>query len=237
MLPDKSNDPRIETRRLLIGAIIVAGVIVALHFTPLKRWLAEAQELKGRIEEFGWKAHALFALGSIAGIAVGVPRLLLCGLGGLLFGFVEGLLVSQFAGVLGSYGAFLLTRVWGPREWVRCRLHGSERLREVLANPDIASIFVVRQLPVPGIVPNVLLGVLPTRHVAFLAGTFLGYLPSNIPVALAGSSMAKESLAKAITQVSLSMAALGACSLVIMAVRRRVRRGAAERPDDSPDTK
>lgn len=223
MLPDTRSDTRKETLRLLIAALIVAGIITLLHFTPLKQWLAEAQNLKQQVDAYGWKAHALFVVGSILGIAVGVPRLALCGLGGVLFGFVEGVLASQLAGVLGSYGAFLITRLWAPTGWVQGKLARSGKLRELLEKPTIGSIFVARQLPVPGIVPNVLLGVLPTRHRTFLIGTFLGYLPSNIPVALAGSSMAKESLTKAISQVSLSMLALGVCSALIMYVRRRVK--------------
>jgi uncharacterized membrane protein YdjX (TVP38/TMEM64 family) len=225
MLPDTRTDTRKETLRLFLAALVVAGVISLLHFTPLNRWLAEAQNLKQMVDDYGWKAHAIFIAGSIAGIAVGVPRLALCGLGGVLFGFVEGVLASQFAGVLGSYGAFLITRLWAPTSWIQGKLAEHHKLRSLLEKPSIGGIFVARQLPVPGIVVNVLLGVLPTRHRIFLVGTFLGYLPSNIPVALAGSSMAKESLSKAISQVSLSMLALGACSALIMIVRRRVKAG------------
>ncbi len=217
------TETRRESYRLLIGAVIVAGLVLVLHFTPLKQWLAEAQQFKARIDDYGWKAHAVFILGSIVGIALGLPRLVLCGLGGMLFGFVEGLLVSQFAGVLGSYGAFLITRLWAPREWVRRKLSKSEKLRGLLAHPSVMSIFIARQMPVPGIVPNVLLGVLPTRHRTFLLGTFIGYLPSNIPVALAGSSMGKETLSTAILQVSISMVALGVFSALIIWLRRKYR--------------
>ncbi len=223
MQPDTTPDTKRETFRLFIAACFVVGLIAVLHFTPLKQWLEEARHLKSWVDEYGWKSHAVFILGSIIAIAIGVPRLLLCGLGGLLFGFVEGVLASQFAGVLGSYGAFLLTRRWAPKAWVQRKLQGSERLRSVLERPGIGSIFIARQLPVPGIVPNVLLGVLNTRHSTFLIGTFLGYLPSNIPVALAGSSVGKENLDKAITQVGLSMLALGIFSALIMYIRRRVK--------------
>ncbi|MEI6712557.1 MAG: VTT domain-containing protein [Verrucomicrobiota bacterium] len=221
MLPEEITDSKKETRRLLVSAAVVAGLVGVLHFTPLKQWLAEAQNLKAVVAQYGWKAHALFVVGSVVGIALGLPRLALCGLGGVLFGFLEGVIASQFAGVLGAYGTFLLTRMWGPKAWVQAKLANSERLRALLAKPSVGAIFVARQMPVPGVVPNVLLGVLPTRHSTFLIGTFLGYLPSNIPVALAGSSMAKESLAKAIAQVSLSMMALGVFSALILWIRRR----------------
>ncbi|NBV86323.1 MAG: DedA family protein [Verrucomicrobia bacterium] len=223
MLPEEPDDSRKETKRLLIVVLVVSGLIAALHFTPLKQWLVEAQNLKARVSEYGWRADAVFVFGSMAGIALGLPRLGLCALGGLLFGFVEGFLLSQFAGVLGAYGTFLITRSWGPKKWVQRKLANSQRLRAILGKPSVGTIFVARQMPVPGIVPNVLLGVLNTGHWTFLIGTFIGYLPSNIPVALAGSSMAKESLAKAITQVSSSMLALGIFSSLIIWVRRKVK--------------
>jgi uncharacterized membrane protein YdjX (TVP38/TMEM64 family) len=68
---------------------------------------------------------------------------------------------------------------------------------------------------------NVLLGVLPTRHVPFLLATFIGYLPSNVPVALAGSSVGKESLPKALAQASTSMLLLALFGMLILWIRRK----------------
>ncbi len=219
-----SADTRAETRRLLILALVALALLIILHFTPLKAWLEDIRALKDRIDSFGWQANLVFAAGSIAAIALGVPRLALCGLAGALFGFVEGGLVSIVSSVLGSYGAFLIAR-WGGRAWAERKLGGaSERLRRLLADPSISSIFIARQLPVPGIVPNVLLGILPVRHDTFLAGTFLGYLPSTAIVALAGSSLGKESLEKAIVQISLSMAGLAALSVLLVWLLRKLGR-------------
>jgi uncharacterized membrane protein YdjX (TVP38/TMEM64 family) len=166
---------------LVAVVLVVVCLVVALHFTPLKHWLEEAQNLKARVDEFGWKAHVVFIAGSVAGIALGVPRLALCGLGGMLFGFVEGFVASQFAGVLGAYGTFLLTRLWGPKEWVERKLANTQGLRKILVEPSVGTIFVARQMPVPGIVPNVLLGVLKARHTTFLIGTFLGICQATFP--------------------------------------------------------
>ena len=218
--PD-SQDPKKETIRLLIGAVIVTLIVVVLHYTPFKQLLDVAQKFKAQIDEFGWKAHVAFFAGSVVAIALGFPRLVLCGISGILFGFVEGLMTSQFAGVAGSYGAFLLTRLWAPKKWVERKLAHSEKLRSLLSRPSVLSIFISRQLPVPGIVPNVLLGVLPTRHTTFLVGTFIGYLPSNIPVALAGSSVGKDSIEKAFGQASISMISLALFGVIIMWIRRK----------------
>ena len=213
--------PTGETRRLLILALVVLALLLALHFTPLKAWIDDVQALKQQIRELGWKGYAGFGLASIAAIALGVPRLPLCALAGVLFGFAGGALVSLASGISGSYGAFLIAR-WGGREWAERKLAGARKnLKDVLTRPTIGSIFVARQLPVPGIVVNVAIGMLPTRHSTFLLGTALGYLPSTAIVALAGSSLGKESLAVAMTQVTLAMAALGALAAGLMWLRRR----------------
>ncbi|MEY5027532.1 MAG: hypothetical protein RLZZ244_3060 [Verrucomicrobiota bacterium] len=223
MAGDERTESKRETLRLVVTVAVVGGLAVALRYTPLKHWFQEAQAHKALIASYGWRAHVCFILASVLGIALGVPRLLLCAAGGMLFGAWEGLLTSQFAGVLGAYGAFLLTRLWAPKEWVQRRIAGNERLRQLLSRPSVGTIFVARQLPIPGVVPNVLLGVLGTRHRTFLLGTFLGYLPSNIPIALLGSSMGKASLEKAFFQVSLSMCALAGFSTIILWIRRKVR--------------
>ncbi len=210
------NDTRAEARRLLILALVVAGIVLVLHFTPLKQWIGDLQALKQQIRAQGWTAHIVFAAGTIAAIALGVPRLALCALAGALFGFVEGSIIALSSSIAGSWGAFQLAR-WSGRGWAESRLAGaSDSLRKVLATPTITTIFVARQLPVPGILINVMLGVLPTSQRTFLIGTGVGYLPSTAIVALAGSSLGKDSLAVAMTQISLAMIGLAVLTLLLV---------------------
>ena len=218
------HDTRAEARRLLILALAVAGLVLVLHFTPLKQWIGDLQALKSQIRAYGWKAHVAFSAGTIAAIALGVPRLALCALAGALFGFVTGSTVALFSSMAGSWGAFLLAR-WSGRGWAESRLAGaSDTLRTLLATPTITAIFVARQLPVPGILINVMLGVLPTSQRTFLVGTGLGYLPSTAIVALAGSSLGKDSLAVAMTQISLAMIGLAVLTVLLVWLHRRVLR-------------
>ena len=218
-----TQDTKKETQRLLIVAGVAAVIVLIMHYTPLERWMTDIRALKDQLDSYGWKAHACFIAGSVTAIALGVPRLGLCALGGFLFGALEGFFVSQIAGVSGSYAAFVMTRLWAPKTWIERKLAGNERLRTLLAKPDVANIFIARQMPVPGIVANVLLGVLPTRHRAFLLGTFLGYVPSNIPAAYFGSCLGKESLASALGSVTAGTFALGVFSALIVWIRRRYR--------------
>lgn len=213
-----------EARRLLFLALAVASLLLVLHFTPLKEWMDDLQALKSQVRGYGWKAHVAFAACTIAAIALGVPRLALCALAGALFGFVTGAVVALASCLAGSWGAFQLAR-WSGRNWAESRLTGaSETLRSVLATPTITAIFVARQLPVPGILINAMLGVLPTSQRTFLIGTGLGYLPSTVIVSLAGSSLGKESLAMAIAQISLAMIGLAVFTVLLVWLQRQVLR-------------
>lgn len=216
------GDTGAEARRLLVLALVVACLVLVLHFTPLNKWIGELQVLKEQIRAYGWKAYAVFTAGTVTAIALGVPRLALCALAGTLFGFVAGALVALVSSMTGSWGAFLLAR-WGGRGWAEKRLAGgSETLRSVLATPTVAAIFIARQLPVPGILVNVMLGVLPTTQRAFLTGTALGYLPSTAIVALAGSSLGKDNLAQAMTQITLAMLGLGVLTMLLVGLHRKL---------------
>ncbi len=216
------NDTSAETRRLLVLALGVAGLVLVLHFTPLKQWIGDLQALKQQIRSYGWSAYAVFAAGTIGAIALGVPRLALSALAGALFGFVAGGIVALVSSIAGSWGAFQFAR-WSGRGWAESRMTGaSDALRKVLANPTVTTIFVARQLPVPGILVNVMLGVLPTSQRTFLIGTAAGYLPSTAIVALAGSSLGKDSLAVAMTQITLAMAGLGVLTMLLVWLHGRV---------------
>lgn len=216
------NDTRAEAQRLLILSLAVVGLLLMLHFTPLRQWIGDLQAVKQEIRAYGWKAHAAFAAGTIAAIALGVPRLLLCALAGALFGFVTGALVALASSIAGSWGAFQIAR-WSGRGWAERRLAGaSDKLRAMLATPTVTAIFVARQLPFPGILINVMLGVLPTTQRTFLIGTGLGYLPSTAIVALAGSSLGKDSLAVAMTQITLAMIGLAGLTLLLVWLHGKV---------------
>jgi uncharacterized membrane protein YdjX (TVP38/TMEM64 family) len=79
-------------------------------------------------------------------------------------------------------------------------------LEPLLKQPSMLRVFWVRQLMLPGIVLNVLLGVTAVRHRTFLMGTVLGYLPMNMAFTLVGSGLGKDSLARTLMQL---MAAMG----------------------------
>lgn len=213
-------------RKLLIMALVVVICIAVVHFTPLKSLTSDVA-WKAHIQKLGIWASSLYFVVSVALIAIGIPRLFLCWLAGVLFGFKTGVIIGQFSALLGSYATFIFSR-WGGREWVQKRIEKSQRLRNMLKKPSTFTIFLVRQLPIAGIVPNLILGLTPVKQRYFLLGSFLGYLPSSIMVAVIGSSFGKgfnkETFQHSIAQITAAMLGLGATSLIVWYLRKKLIR-------------
>lgn len=214
-----------ENRRIIALALALAGVVAVAHFTPLAGALEDAQHWKLWIREFG--VIAFFGYGVMAALAVmfGVPRSVTCLAAGGLFGSIIGIAISWLSSTAGSYGAFLLAR-WGARRPDARTLERWPWLRELLAAPSVASVAWLRQLPLPGLMLNLMLGVTTARHRVFLIGTLLGYLPLNIAFALVGSGLGKADLVKSLSQF---LGAIGVVNLVALLVWRQVKKHRVQR--------
>jgi uncharacterized membrane protein YdjX (TVP38/TMEM64 family) len=211
-----------ETRQVLAAVLVVAAFMALAHFTPMKAWITNVQSWKGFVREFGWMAHAVFMIVTAGAVMMGVPRLAFCSAAGLIFGFGEGLLLSLVGSTLGSYGAFILSR-HGFRRAAEARAEKWPWLKKMLKKPSVIRVFWARQLMVPGIVLNVLIGMTPVRHSRFLLGTALGYLPLNIAFSLVGSGLGKESITTTMTQLLAAMAVINVAAWLVFRYMRSTR--------------
>ena len=211
-----------ETRQVLTAVLVVAAFMALAHFTPMKAWITNVQSWKGFVREFGWMAHAVFMIVTAGAVMMGVPRLAFCSAAGLIFGFGEGLLLSLVGSTLGSYGAFILSR-HGFRRAAEARAEKWPWLKKMLKKPSVIRVFWARQLMVPGIVLNVLIGMTPVRHSRFLLGTALGYLPLNIAFSLVGSGLGKESITTTMTQLLAAMAVINVAAWLVFRYMRSTR--------------
>lgn len=211
-----------ENRKILLLVLGVGAFMALAHFTPLRAWITNVQTWKGYVRELGWTAHFLFGLACAGGVMIGLPRLPLCAGAGLVFGFGQGMALSLAGSTLGSYGAFLLARK-GARRAVLARLEQWPWLRGLLEKPSLMRVFWVRQLMLPGLVLNVLLGVTTVRHRTFLGGTVLGYLPLNAAFSLVGSGLGKGTLAQTMVQLLAAMAVVNIVGWAVwrMAFKKR----------------
>lgn len=207
-----------QERKKLLG--LAVGVVIFMciaHYTPLEAWVLNVQTWKAYIREQGGIAHFGFVLACAIAVMVGVPRLPLCGMAGLVFGFAEGFVLSLCGTTLGAYAAFLLTRL-GLKNTNLSSLNKLTWLKDLLVSPSLVRVFWVRQLMIPGFALNILLGISGVSHRVFLLGTLIGYMPLNLAVTLVGSGMGKSSLTESMTQI---LAAIGLINIVVWLIWKK----------------
>ncbi len=187
--------------------ILLLLAVVAICFTPLKEHLQKVRDMKEALHSLGPMGRVVFMLGVFLFVAIGMPRLLFCPIGGMAFGFAEGLLWTQIATLLGYYATFLFVRC-GGRNWVLRHHPGLGRAHEVLGAHPAINLFLIRQLPISGLFINLFMGITRIRHRHFLLGTLVGLLPEAIPLTLVGSSAGKFDPRLTMLYIPIGIAAL-----------------------------
>lgn len=175
---------------LWLGALAI--LLLITYLSPLKEHLTHVQEIKDMLAGYGAMAPLVFVCAMSLVTAVGIPRMVIYPLGGLVFGFAEGLAWSLLATVIGAYLTFLYAR-WSGRSLVVKRWPSLSKITTKLDNRGFLSVALIRQMPSPGFLTNLLFGLSSVRTRCFLAGTILGSIPSAIPATLIGSSVSHGS--------------------------------------------
>lgn len=194
---------------LIVFAVIAVGLAV-VYLSPLREYLRHVRDIKQRISEMGAWGPLLYMFAVYVIISMGFPRLVLCPVGGIVFGFVWGLVWTQIPTLLGYYTTFLFVR-WGGRDFVVRHWPRLKRFDGLFKEQAVPALVLVRQLPVSGVIINFLLGLSPVRHRDFLLGTGIGLLPQAIPFTLVASGTVKLSGGE-------SALYIGGAAVIILAV-------------------
>ena len=203
--PDASSI--LSIRKDLLFILIFVGIIFAAYLSPLKQYMDKTPEICEQIKATGFMAPVIFILGVCVLVCVGVPRLLLCPLGGMAFGFVHGLMYCVTGTLVAYYIVFLFVR-WGGRDFILRHSHKLNRFTKILDHGGIPAVILVRQMPVHGMVLNLILGLSPVRHRDFLIGTAIGLFPEAIPFTLIGKGAKQGSIGKSMVYVVVALLVL-----------------------------
>lgn len=169
----------------------------------------------------GFYGEVIFvAVGALL-TAIGLPRQLVAFGGGYVFGLWEGIAFALLAQMLGCVTAFWYAR-WFGRSFVRERFGDRiARIDDVLRGNPFAMTLLIRFLPVgSNVVTNLAAGVTSVRANAFLAGSFLGYLPQTAIFALLGTGIHVDPALR----ISLSVALFIVSGVIGAWLYRRIRR-------------
>ena len=188
--PKENKQPSSPVRaalKIALQVLLFAGSIFIIYLPPVRDQLGRVHEISDYLIGLGWYGPVIFIPAVAVLVAVGVPRLLLCPIGGLAFGFWRGLILTQLGTVIGFYATFLFVR-WSGRDMILRKFPRLKRYTEFSRRRGIISVLLLRQLPITGFYINLALGLLPLSHADFLLGTLIGILPEAVPATLAGSS-------------------------------------------------
>lgn len=201
---------RILAKSAMLALLLGCGLLV--YLTPLKEWLNQGQIIVTQLAALGYWAPVVYVLAGAVLSAVGVPRMLVCSLGGLAFGFAWGLAWSHLSTLLGAYATFLFVR-WGGRDW---SLDHFSRLRGFtgqMHQRGVLAVLLIRQLPMTGFYNNLLLGLTPVNHRDFWIGSFFGYLPMGVTACLLGAGLIQADAAQAAQYMALAAISFGALGI------------------------
>lgn len=211
--------------RLGILVAVLAGAACAMYFTPLGGMLKDPQRLRQLLSHMGIWLYPAIVAGTAVIVAVGVPRLPVCFVGGVLVGFWRGLLLVQLGTLLGDYALFLFVR-WGGRGYVQHHWPRLQRMADAIHKQGVMGVILVRQFPVPATLSNLVLGLSRLRHRDFLLGTTIGIFPEAIPVTLIGGGLMKESAATGGVYITAGVGAFALIWIVCSYAMKRLKSSA-----------
>jgi uncharacterized membrane protein YdjX (TVP38/TMEM64 family) len=211
-----------SVRKLAFFVLVVAAALIIVQFTPLKEQLKNVQALKTWMASAGAWAPILSTLAATVLVAIGVPRLMLCGIAGLLFGFVQGFAVMQIATLASAYITFLFVR-WTGVHWAARQVARHPFAKALLEEHTAVSVFLVRQLPIHGLALNVLLSATSVSHRDFLVGSFFGFLPMALVATLVGSGIGKASPVLAWLQIGTALVCAAISARCVLMLYRKVK--------------
>ncbi|MGG5260779.1 TVP38/TMEM64 family protein [Phycicoccus avicenniae] len=124
---------------------------------------------------------------------VPVPKNLLAGIAGALFGLAPGVALSWVAAVLSAWVTFLLARRLGSERVAALTGRRVERVRRVLREQGLLAVVIARLTPlVPFTVVNYGAGVSPVAGRDYLLGTAVGVLPGTVAYVAVGASAGQD---------------------------------------------
>lgn len=181
-----------ELRRLLILLAAAAAAFVLLYFTPVGAIVRDIHHLRTYLAGDDFWAETSYAGIVTVLVALGAPRLMFYVLGGLAFGFWQGLMLAQLGALIGSYITFCAVRS-GGRGWLKERF-GNHRLvgKAFHVRSSVKAVVLIRQLPLSSVMINSGLALSQVSARVFLIGSFIGYLPQGVIAVLIGSGVVDE---------------------------------------------
>lgn len=171
-----------------VRLVLLAVILLVLFVVERQRGWDDTALLRSRVEAAGAFGGLVFMVGYAVLCLLPAPKAVLTVLGGVLYGWWLGALLSWSAALLGACIAFAVGRLAG-RDVVDRKTGGRvERVDRSLAEHGFAAVLAARLVPVlPFTVLNYIAGVTAVTWRPYLAGSALGMVPGSLAYAALGA--------------------------------------------------
>lgn len=207
------------------GAVLLGAVLLMVWLAFNVR-LPSVGELRDWIDGFGWGSRLVFIAAYAAIALTPIPVTVMAVTGGVLFGVVEGSILSVVGAVVGCLGAYWIARGLG-RETVLSLLGGYRAsVEHQLGSAGFAAVFTLRVLPgLPYWPINYGAGALGVPYREFAIATAVASVPGQVSLVAVGAFAATPDLFHGVV-VALAWAAVA----VMTVWAWRAWKGTSSRP-------
>jgi len=172
------------------GLLLIATLVAVAYFLEAIAELLNKNWIDNQVRGKGIDGELLFVAAGAVITAVGLPRQMICFLGGYAFGFLTGSLLALVATVLGCMLAFFYAR-WLGRKLLKSRYPDRiQKIDHFIRDNPFTMTLLIRLLPVgSNVFTNLAAGVSSVRTTPFFSGSAIGYIPQSVVFALIGSGI------------------------------------------------
>jgi len=167
--------------------LILTLVLVGYYLDRISEFL-DINWINSQVRGQGIHGELLFFTAATFITAVGLPRQMVCFMGGYAFGFVVGTLLSLAATFLGCIMSFYYARWLGQKLLISRYPDRIRRIDHFIHDNPFTMTLLIRLLPLgSNVFTNLAAGVSSVRSARFFSATIIGYIPQALIFALIGS--------------------------------------------------
>ncbi|WP_343068621.1 TVP38/TMEM64 family protein [Brachybacterium halotolerans] len=223
--PHEHSARRFEPLPVLRSMGLVAVVLLMVWLALTVR-LPSLDVLQERLEDYGWAAFLVFALLYAVVALTPIPVTIMAVAGGMLFGVLEGGVLSIVGVMLGCWGAYWVARLLGRGVVGKILGSHARTVGDRLENGGFAAVFLLRVMPgLPYWPVNYGAGAFGITQREFLTASLIACIPGQISLVAIGAFLADPGVV-----IGVVLAVSWAVVIVLTIWGYRAFRGTARRP-------
>lgn len=202
---------------VLRNALLIA-VLVAMIWLAFNVRVPPAAVLQRQLDALGWAGWLVFiALYAVVALTP-IPVSVMAVTAGVLFGVLEGSVLSVVGVLLGSWGAYWLARALGRETVTKLLGRHTATIEKRLGNAGFEAVFMLRILPgLPYWPVNYGSGAFGIAHRDYVVASVLAVIPGQVSLVAVGAFVAEPSVAGG---VGVAIAWLVVLAITVWSYRR-----------------